>query len=52
MPHSQKQLEFGEKEPDSGVWWIKYRVASKLKREKVGRGSDARLALASGKGSH
>ena len=33
-----------EKEPDSGVWWIRYRVAGKLKREKVGRKSDA-LAL-------
>ncbi|MFZ0661201.1 MAG: site-specific integrase [Acidobacteriaceae bacterium] len=30
-----------EKEPGSGVWWIRYRVAGKLKREKVGRRSDA-----------
>jgi hypothetical protein len=30
-----------EKEPGSGVWWIRYRAEGKLKREKVGRRSDA-----------
>jgi integrase len=30
-----------EKEPGSGVWWIRYRAEGKLKREKVGRKSDA-----------
>lgn len=30
-----------EKDLGSGVWWIRYRAAGKLKREKVGRRSDA-----------
>ena len=30
-----------EKEQGSGVWWIRYRAEGKLKREKVGRKSDA-----------
>jgi integrase len=30
-----------EKVSGSGVWWIRYRVAGQLKREKVGRKSDA-----------
>jgi len=30
-----------EKEPGSGVWCIRYRAEGKLKREKVGRRSDA-----------
>jgi integrase len=30
-----------EKFPGSGVWWIRYRVEGKLKREKVGRKGDA-----------
>jgi len=30
-----------EKVPGSGVWWIRYRVDGKLKREKVGRRDDA-----------
>jgi integrase len=30
-----------EKDPGSGIWWIRYRAAGKLKREKVGRKSDA-----------
>lgn len=30
-----------EREPKSGVWWIRYRVNGVLKREKVGRKSDA-----------
>jgi integrase len=30
-----------EKVPGSGVWWIRYRAEGKLKREKVGRRSDA-----------
>jgi len=30
-----------EKVPGSGVWWIRYRAEGKLKREKVGRKSDA-----------
>jgi integrase len=30
-----------EKVPGSGIWWIRYRVDGKLKREKVGRKSDA-----------
>lgn len=33
-----------EKEPDSGIWWIRYRENGVLHREKVGRKSDA-LAL-------
>ena len=30
-----------EKEPGSGVWWTRYRVNGKLKRERVGRKEDA-----------
>ncbi len=30
-----------ERVPGSGVWWIRYRVEGKLKREKVGRKGDA-----------
>ena len=30
-----------ERVPDSGIWWIRYRVDGKLRREKVGRKSDA-----------
>ncbi|WP_419806321.1 tyrosine-type recombinase/integrase [Terriglobus sp.] len=30
-----------EKEPGSGVWWIRYRVNGRLKRERVGRKKDA-----------
>lgn len=30
-----------ERVPGSGVWWIRYRVNGVLKREKVGRKSDA-----------
>ena len=33
-----------EREPGSGIWWIRYRVDGVLKREKVGRKGDA-LAL-------
>jgi hypothetical protein len=35
-----------EREPGSGVWWIRYRDADgKLHREKVGRKSDAEALL-------
>jgi integrase len=30
-----------EKAPGSGVWWVRYRVDGKLRREKVGRKGDA-----------
>ena len=30
-----------EREPGSGIWWIRYQVDGKPKREKVGRRSDA-----------
>ncbi len=30
-----------ERIPGSGIWWIRYRVEGKLKREKVGRKGDA-----------
>lgn len=30
-----------EKEPGSGIWWIRYQVDGKPRREKVGRRSDA-----------
>jgi hypothetical protein len=30
-----------EKVPGSGIWWIRYRIEGKLKREKVGRKGDA-----------
>jgi hypothetical protein len=30
-----------EKEPESGIWWIRYHVDGKPKREKVGRRSGA-----------
>ena len=30
-----------EKVPGSGIWWVRYRVAGQLHREKVGRKSDA-----------
>jgi hypothetical protein len=33
-----------EREPGSNIWWIRYRADGVLKREKVGRKSDA-LAL-------
>jgi site-specific recombinase XerD len=43
MPRRSAQRSTGvwEKVPGSGVWWIRYRVDGKLKREKVGRKSDA-----------
>jgi len=43
MPRKSHQRVTGvwEKVPGSGVWWIRYRVGGKLKREKVGRKSDA-----------
>jgi integrase len=43
MPRRPKVKATGvwEKEPGSGVWWIRYRAEGKLKREKVGRRSDA-----------
>ena len=43
MPRKSQQRVTGvwEKVPGSGVWWIRYRVDGKLKREKVGRKSDA-----------
>lgn len=43
MPRKSQQRVTGvwEKTPGSGVWWIRYRVDGKLKREKVGRKSDA-----------
>jgi hypothetical protein len=37
----QKQPAFWEKEPGNGVWWTRFREEGKLKREKVGRKSDA-----------
>jgi len=30
-----------ERIPGSGIWWIRYRVGNRLRREKVGRKSDA-----------
>ncbi len=30
-----------EKEPGTGIWWIRYHVDGKPRREKVGRRSDA-----------
>jgi site-specific recombinase XerD len=43
MPRKNQQRVTGvwEKVPGSGVWWIRYRVDGQLKREKVGRKSDA-----------
>jgi site-specific recombinase XerD len=43
MPRKNRHRVTGvwEKVPGSGVWWIRYRVDGKLKREKVGRKSDA-----------
>ena len=43
MPRKEQPRVTGvwEKAPGSGVWWIRYRVDGKLKREKVGRKSDA-----------
>jgi len=41
---SAKVTGVWEKEPDSGIWWIRYRENGVLHREKVGRKSDA-LAL-------
>ena len=43
MPRKSQQRVTGvwEKVPGSGVWWIRYRVGGKLKREKVGRKGDA-----------
>jgi len=37
----QRATGVWEKVPGSGVWWIRYRVNGKLKREKVGRKGDA-----------
>jgi len=46
MPRRSEAKTTGlwEREPGSGVWWIRYRANGVLKREKVGRKSDA-LAL-------
>jgi site-specific recombinase XerD len=43
MPRKEQPRVTGvwEKVRDSGVWWIRYRVDGKLKREKVGRKGDA-----------
>jgi site-specific recombinase XerD len=43
MPRKEQPRVTGvwEKVRDSGDWWIRYRVDGKLKREKVGRKSDA-----------
>ena len=43
MPRKSQQRVTGvwEKVPGSGVWWIRYRVDGKLRREKVGRKGDA-----------
>jgi site-specific recombinase XerD len=43
MPRKSNQRVTGvwEKVAGSGVWWIRYRVNGKLKREKVGRKGDA-----------
>ncbi len=41
---SAKVTGVWEKEPDSGIWWIRYRENGIRHREKVGRKSDA-LAL-------
>jgi integrase len=43
MPRKEQSRVTGvwEKVPGSGVWWIRYRVNGKLKREKVGRKGDA-----------
>lgn len=43
MPRKTQPRSTGvwEKVPGSGVWWIRYRVEGKLKREKVGRRGDA-----------
>jgi len=43
MPRREQPRVTGvwEKVRDSGVWWIRYRVDGKLKREKVGRKGDA-----------
>jgi hypothetical protein len=46
MPRRSEAKTTGlwEREPGSGVWWIRYRSNGVLKREKVGRKGDA-LAL-------
>ncbi len=43
MPRKSTAKAVGvwEKEAGSNVWWVRYRVDGKLKREKVGRKSDA-----------
>ncbi len=43
MPRKDQSRVTGvwEKVRDSSVWWIRYRVDGKLKREKVGRKGDA-----------
>jgi integrase len=43
MPRKDQSKARGvwEKVPGSGIWWIRYRVEGKLKREKVGRKGDA-----------
>ena len=43
MPRKEQPKATGvwEKVSGSGVWWIRYRVNGKLKREKVGRKGDA-----------
>ena len=43
MPRKEQRRVPGvwEKVAGSGVWWIRYRVDGKLRREKVGRRGDA-----------
>ncbi|MGO8720178.1 MAG: tyrosine-type recombinase/integrase [Acidobacteriaceae bacterium] len=38
---SKKAIGVFEKDPGSGIWWVRYRVSGQLHREKVGRKSDA-----------
>ena len=39
--NEKKQRGVFEKEPGSGIWWIRYFADGQKKREKVGRKSDA-----------
>ncbi len=43
MPRKVLRKERGvfEKEPDSGIWWIRYKIDGVERREKVGRRGDA-----------
>jgi integrase len=41
MKEEKRHRGVYEKEPRSGIWWVRYTADGKIKREKIGRKSDA-----------